>query len=82
MLRTFQPDSKFNDLDEWGFAQMADGMGGAGVRVHTRAELKTALDHAYATRGQFQLIEIMIPRGVLSQALQRFVSGVKRLNEK
>lgn len=80
MLRTFQPDSKFNDLDEWGFAEMAAGMGGAGVRVRTRAELKAALDHAIATRGQFQLIEIMIPRGVLSQTLQRFVAGVKRLN--
>lgn len=80
MLHTFQPESKFTDLDEWGFAAMAPSMGGAGVRVHTRAELKAALDHAYATRGQFQLIEIMIPRGVLSQALQRFVAGVKRLN--
>ncbi len=80
MLHTFQPESKFTDLDEWGFAHMAVGMGGAGVRVHTRAELKAALDHAFATRGQFQLIEIMIPRGVLSKTLQRFVAGVKRLN--
>ncbi len=80
MLHTFQPESKFTDLDEWGFAAMAPSMGGAGVRVHTRAELKAALDHAIATRGQFQLIEIMIPRGVLSQSLQRFVAGVKRLN--
>ncbi|MDO8455753.1 MAG: indolepyruvate/phenylpyruvate decarboxylase [Burkholderiaceae bacterium] len=82
MLRTFQPESKFTDLDEWGFADMAAGMGGAGVRVRTRAELKAALDHAIATRGQFQLIEVMIPRGVLSEALQRFVAGVKRLNAK
>ena len=82
MLHTFQPESKFTDLDEWGFAAMAPSMGGAGVRVHTRAELKAALDQAYATRGKFQLIEIMIPRGVLSQALQRFVAGVKRLNTK
>jgi indolepyruvate decarboxylase len=82
MLRTFQPESKFTDLDEWGFAHMAAGLGGAGVRVHTRAELKAALDQAHATRGQFQLIEIMIPRGVLSVALQRFVAGVKRLNAK
>ena len=82
MLRTFQPESAFNNLDEWGFAHMAHGMGGAGMRVHTRAELKAALDQAYATRGQFQLIEIMIERGVLSQTLQRFVAGVKRLNAK
>ncbi len=80
MLRTFQPESGFNDLDEWGFAQMAHGMGGDGVRVHTRAELKAALDAAMATRGRFQLIEVMIPRGVLSETLSRFVNGVKRLN--
>lgn len=80
MLRTFQPDSGFNNLDDWGFASMAAGMGGDGVRVRTRAELKAALAQAVATRGRFQLIEIMIPRGVLSQTLQRFVAGVKRLN--
>jgi indolepyruvate decarboxylase len=80
MLRTFQPESSFNDLGDWGFADMARGLGGDGVRVHTRAELKTALDKAMATRGRFQLIEIMIPSGVLSNTLARFVAGVKRLN--
>jgi len=80
MLRTFQPESGFNDLDDWGFAQMAAGLGGDGVRVHTRAQLKVALDKAVATRGRFQLIEVMIPRGVLSESLSRFVNAVKRLN--
>ena len=80
MLRTFQPESGFNNLDDWGFASMAAGMGGDGVRVQTRRELQAALEKAMATRGRFQLIEIMIPRGVLSQTLQRFVAGVKRLN--
>jgi hypothetical protein len=37
MLRTFQPESGFNDLGHWGFAEMAAGMGGDGVRVqHAR----------------------------------------------
>jgi indolepyruvate decarboxylase len=80
MLRTFQPESSFNDLGHWGFAEMASGLGGDGVRVGTRAELKAALDKAMATRGKFQLIEISIPRGVLSNTLARFVAGVKRLN--
>lgn len=80
MLRTFQPESTFNDLGHWGFAEMASGMGGDGVRVNTRAELKAALDHAMVTRGRFQLIDITIPRGVLSSTLARFVAGVKRLN--
>ncbi len=79
MLRTFQPESGFNDLGHWGFAEMAAGMGGDGVRVGTRAELKAALDKAVATRGRFQLIEVTLPRGVLSATLQRFVAGVKRL---
>ncbi len=80
MLRTFQPESHFNDLGDWGFADMARGLGGDGVRVHNRAELKAALDAAMATRGRFQLIEIIIPSGVLSTTLARFVAGVKRLN--
>jgi indolepyruvate decarboxylase len=80
MLRTFQPGSRFNDLDEWGFAKTAEGLGGDGVRVRTRAELKAALDRAVATRGRFQLIEIMIPRGVLSSTLARYVEGVKRMS--
>jgi indolepyruvate decarboxylase len=80
MLRTFQPESSFNDLGHWGYAEMAAGMGGDGVRVATRAELKAALDRAMATRGRFQLIEVTIPRGVLSDTLQRFVAGVKRLS--
>jgi indolepyruvate decarboxylase len=80
MLRTFQSSSAFNDLDHWDFASMAAGMGGDGVQVSTRAQLQAALEHAVATRGRFQLIDIRIPRGVLSQTLQRFVAGVKRLN--
>jgi indolepyruvate decarboxylase len=80
MLRTFQPESSFNDLGHWGFAEMAVGLGGDGVRVNTRAELKAALDTAVATRGRFQLIDISIGPGVLSSTLARFVAGVKRLN--
>jgi len=80
MLRTFQPESSFNDLGHWGYAEMAAGLGGHGVRVSTRAGLKAALDEAIAARGQFRLIEITLPRGVLSATLQRFVAGVKRLS--
>ena len=78
MLRAFQPESGFNSLEEWGFASMASGLGGDGVRVRTRAELKAALDDAVRTRGRFQLIEVMIARGVLSDTLSRFVAEVRR----
>ena len=80
MLRTFQPESRFNDLGHWGFAEMAAGLGGDGQRVGSRAELKAALDKALATRGRFQLIELTIERGVLSTTLARFVACVKQLN--
>jgi indolepyruvate decarboxylase len=80
MLRTFQPESKFNDLGDWRFADMAAGLGGDGYRVRTRRELRDALAQAVTTRGRFQLIEAMIPRGVLSSTLQRFVGGVRRLS--
>lgn len=80
MLRTFQPESGFNDLGDWKFAEMASSLGGDGVRVHTRRELAAALARAHATRGRFQLVEAMIPRGVLSRTLSRFIAGVKRLS--
>jgi indolepyruvate decarboxylase len=77
MLRAFQPESRFNDLDDWNFAAMAPSMGGHGERVTTRRELKEALERAVARRGQFSLVEVMLPRGAVSSTLARFVSGFK-----
>jgi indolepyruvate decarboxylase len=79
ILRAFQPESRFNDLDEWDFAGLAGVLGGVGRRVRTRAELAQAVTAAAASRGRFQLVEVMIPRGVLSPTLARFVAGQKRL---
>jgi indolepyruvate decarboxylase len=81
MLRAFQPESKFNDLDEWRFADMAAGMGGIGRRVSTRRELSQALHEAVRARGRFFLIEAMLPRGALSPTLAQFVNGVRRLQQ-
>ncbi len=78
MLRTFQPESKFNELDDWGFAQMAEGLGGVGRRVKTRSELKTALSQAAAEQDSFFLVEIMIPRGTVSETMARYATGLKR----
>jgi len=82
MLRVFQPESKFNDLDDWHFADMAPSMGGHGVRVTTRRELVDALEAAVKRRKQFSLIEVMLPRGVTSKTLERFVAGFKAAREK
>jgi indolepyruvate decarboxylase len=79
-LRAFQPESAFYDLGDWRFADMAAGLGGDGIRVQTRRQLHDALHRAVATRGRFQLIDVAIPRGVMSATLQRFVRGLKRLS--
>lgn len=82
MLRVFQPESAFNDLSDWRFAEMAPLLGGRGERVRTRAELAAALGRAAAATDGFYLIEAMLPRGEMSQTLNRFVAGVKRLHGK
>ncbi len=79
MLRAFEPDAGFTDLSDWHFADMAAALGGRGTRVATRAELGAALDAALGRRGRFELIEVMIPRGSVSDTLARFVEGVRRL---
>ncbi|HYM35368.1 MAG TPA: thiamine pyrophosphate-dependent enzyme, partial [Steroidobacteraceae bacterium] len=78
MLRAFQPESAFNNLDDWHFAAIASHLGGHGDRVHTRNELVRALDEAIARRGIFSLIEIMLPRGVTSDTLARFVRDFRK----
>lgn len=78
MLRVFQPESKFNDLSDWRFADLAAALGGDGVRVHNRAMLKSALQTAISRRGRFQLIDVMIPQGVVSKSLERFVAGMRQ----
>ncbi|CCE05709.1 indole-3-pyruvate decarboxylase [Bradyrhizobium sp. STM 3843] len=82
MLRVFQPESRFNNLDDWHFAEVANAIGGTGERVTTRGELAAALDRAVARRGQFSLIEVMLPRGKTSDTLARFVAGFKSARER
>ena len=78
MLRVFQPESRFNSLDDWHFAALAEPLGGEGVRVGTRRQLGEALERAHQRPGRFQLIEVMLPQGAVSTTLARFVSGLKR----
>jgi indolepyruvate decarboxylase len=82
MLRVFQPESRFNNLDDWHFAEVANAIGGVGERVTTRAGLIAALDRAVLRRGQFSLIEVMLPRGKTSDTLARFVAGFKSARER
>jgi indolepyruvate decarboxylase len=78
MLRVFQPESRFNDLGDWRFAELAAPLGGDGVRVATRSELAAALQSAAARRGRFQLIEAMVPAGSVSPTLGGFVGALQR----
>ena len=82
MLRVFQPESRFNDLDDWNFAAMASSLGGHGERVTTRRELAMALERAVARRGVFSLLEVMLPRGATSKTLARFVAGFQAARER
>jgi indolepyruvate decarboxylase len=78
MLKVFQPDTHYNDLDDWRFAEMAGPLGGKGRRVATRAELWDALLAAEADASSWHLIEIMLPRGAYSRILNRFVAAAKQ----
>jgi len=82
MLRVFQPESAFNDLDDWHFADIAPSLGGAGERVTSRRQLAAALERAVQRRGCFSLVEVMLPRGATSRTLARFVAGFKAARER
>ena len=49
--------------------------------MKTRRELKESLELAFARRGQFALIEVMLPRGVTSKTLARFMSAMKAFSK-
>ncbi len=78
MLKAFQPDTGYNDLDDWRFAEMAGPLGGNGVRVATKAQLWDALTAAHADESRWQMIEIMLPRGAFSRTLSRFIAAAKK----
>jgi indolepyruvate decarboxylase len=77
MLRAFQPESAFNNLDDWNFAAIAPSLGGRGERVTTRRELGATLERAALQPELFSIVEVMLPRGVVSRTLERFVAGFK-----
>jgi indolepyruvate decarboxylase len=78
MLRAFQPEARYNDLSDWPFHELADSLGGVGIRVHTRRELAEALEHAVADEGRFVLIDVVMERGRMSTTLSRFVESFER----
>ena len=82
MLRAFQPESAFNDLDKLDYAALADTLGGRGQPAGTKKELHVALEQAFEDESCFQLIDISLERGLMSNTLSRFVSGFKEMRKK
>jgi len=78
MLKVFQPETRYNDLTDWRFAELAVALGGTGRRVVTRRELGEALAAAHGDETTWHLIEIMLPRGEYSATLRRFADAVKK----
>jgi indolepyruvate decarboxylase len=81
MLRAFQPESQFNLLNEWNFAEIARALGGDGTRVRTRSEFSNAFQSAVKRRGKFQLIEVMLKRGIVSRAMDRYTKGLRAFRQ-
>jgi indolepyruvate decarboxylase len=77
MLKVLQPDTRYNDLDDWRFAELAAALGGKACRVRTRAELARALAAAYGDESTWHLIDIVLPCGAYSRTLNRFAKAVK-----
>ena len=82
MLRAFQPESGFNDLDRLDYAALADALGGSGHPAGTKKELHTALTRAFEDESCFQLIDISLARGLMSNTLSRFVAGFQEMRKK
>lgn len=78
MLRAILPGHQFNDLPEWRFAELANILGGQGIRVATRRELATALEQAATVRGRFVLIEARLAPGTISRTLARYIAASQR----
>lgn len=79
MLRTFQPESKFNDLPLLNFKAIGDSLGGKGHAANTRAEFKAVFEKALADAAHYHIIDIKIEKKVLSKTLDSFVHGVKEV---
>ena len=50
MLKAFQRDVGYNDLDAWNFADIATALGGKGTSVATRKALAAAIAKKSALR--------------------------------
>lgn len=70
-------EGRFNDIGNWKYAELPKIFGkGAGVHVATEDACDKALAKAFATRGEYCLIEVEVGKVDYSPALQRFCKVV------
>jgi indolepyruvate decarboxylase len=74
MLSAMRPGARYTELGSWDFAGCATALGGVGWRIETRAQLALALDAAARARGSFQLLDVRIAPGAISETLRRFAA--------
>ena len=77
MIRVFQPNSRCSDLGDWHYDDIATALGGLGLRVSSRRELKRALEDALQTKDRFVLIEVMLADKAVSPTLEQFAERVQ-----
>ncbi len=75
MLETFAGPSSHFALPTVDFAALARAMGGDGFTITHCRELDQALATAAATRGRFQLLDVRLAPGCISERLERFVGA-------
>jgi indolepyruvate decarboxylase len=78
MISAFRPGAGYTQLGDWDFAKAAEALGGRGVQVRTRSELKRALETAAAERGRFQLIDVRIAPGEVSRRMRAFAGRLSK----
>ena len=78
MQRVFV-DGPFNDIPGWDYQKITEGVGAAYMgKVKSPTDLERALTQAEKITGRPSLIEVIIPKGIISSTLARFGQAFAR----
>ncbi len=76
MMQSIAGEKPYFNLPAWDYVALAGALGGRGIRVETRQELRTALQSA-AQSPDFLLIDAVLESTDISPMWQRITDGVK-----
>lgn len=81
-IRVFYPDgaavaAPLHALEVHDCAAIARALGGVGRVVSTPGELGAGLEDALTSRGRFYLLDVRLPRGVVTSTLHRFAGMLR-----